>query len=84
MIYGEYHISTKEKLAWTFSFVLWYVDRTTMAAVDGIPIGGSASYTHVLCRLYDRTRFSSTWCIISMIDITCGFPGEVGLSLIPY
>ena len=66
------------------SFVLWYVDRTKKADASRIPIHGSASYIYVSCRLYVRTRFSSTWFIFSMIAFACGFRGEAVLVLILY
>ena len=64
--------------------VLFHVDCTAKASAARIPIHRSASSTYVSCRLYVRTRFPINLCTLSMIDFTCGFPGEYGLVLIPY
>ena len=64
--------------------VLWYIERTYKAAVARITIHGSASYTHVSCRLYVHTRFSSILFIIYVVAFACGFPVKYGLFLIPY
>ena len=63
---------------------LWHVEHTETDAATRIPIHWSASYTYVSYRFYFLTRFPSTWCIISMISLSCGFPGESGLVLIIY
>ena len=62
----------------------WYVLHTTKSDVDRTPINGSVSYTYVSCRLYLLTRCLSTWCILYMVEFSCGFPGEAGLILIPH
>ena len=62
----------------------WYVERTEKGVADSIPIHGSESYTYVSCTLYVCARFSGTWCIISMVALTCGLPEETGLLLIHY
>ena len=66
------------------SLVLWYVDFTAKAADTSIPIHGSAPSTSSPCRLYVRTRFPSTWCILSMISFFCLFLGGDFLVLISY
>ena len=63
---------------------LWYVGRTTKAVATRISIHGSELSTYVSCRLYVITKLPSTWCILSMVEFTCGLPGEAGLVLILY
>ena len=63
---------------------VWYVHRTAKATVARIHIHGSESSTYVSCRLYVRTIFPSTLCIISTIVYAYGFPGDTGLVLISY
>ena len=66
------------------SLVLWYVECTTKSSDARIFNYGIASTKYVFCRLYVRTRFPITWCIISMILFACGFNWESGLVLIRY
>ena len=67
-----------------FYLFQWYVLCNPKAAATRMPIYGSASSKYVSCRLYVRTRLTSTWCIISMVAFSCEFPGESGFVLIPY
>ena len=67
-----------------FCLVQWYILCTAKAAADMMPIHGSASSTYVSCRLYVRTILPSTCCIIYMVALACGFPGESGFVLIPH
>ena len=84
VIYREYHVYTKNYMAWNLPLVMCYVNHTTKVAAARITIHGSASSTYISCRLYMRTRFPSSWCIISMIVLDCGLPRETGLVLIKY
>ena len=79
-------IVSRPKISWPglLSLVVWYVDRIAKADSDRITINGTASSMYVYCKLYVRTRFPITWCIIYMILFACGFHGEAGLVLIPY
>ena len=67
-----------------FTLVLWYVACITKANSTRITIFWSESSTYVSCRLYVRTRFPNTWCILSPIVSVWVFSGGVGLVLIPY
>ena len=73
----------KTRCTGLLTLVVWYVKRTAKAATARIPIHGSALSTYVSCRLYVRTEFPSTFCILSMIPSALEFPGDTGLVLIP-
>ena len=60
----------------------YFVPAKAVAA--RMPIHGSASSTYVSCRLYERTRFPSNWCIISMVAFASGLPEGAGFFLTPY
>ena len=79
-------IMSRPKTSWPEILPLdvWYVERTAKASAARIPDHGWGSSTYVFCRLYVRTRFPSTWCIISAIAFACRVPGDTGLVLIPY
>ena len=47
-------------------------------------IHGSELSMYASCRLYVRTIFPNTWCILYMVVFACEFPGEAGLALIPF
>ena len=67
-----------------FCSVHCYVLHNAKAVAARIPIHGSASSTYVSCRLYVHTIFLNTWYNMYMVEFACGFPGYVGLVLIPY
>ena len=84
MIDLEYHVFPKTNWPWLFCLVWRYILCTTKSNAARMPIYGSASSTYVSCRLYVRTRFPNTWCILYMVSFACGFPRESGLILITY
>ena len=64
--------------------VWWYMDNTTKSAAARILINGMESSTYSSCRLYVRTRFHNTWCILSIFRFVCGLPEEDSLVLFLY